>query len=210
MQGLTNRVRDGAHNQGAHNKAVTRIIAGRFGGRRLKVPDDGTRPTSDRVREAVFSMLDARLDFDGMRVLDLYAGSGALGIEALSRGAASAVFVDNRRRATTIVSANLAAVGASGVGRVVTSPVSGFLAATAPQRFDLVFSDPPYALDGIDVAADLTALVAGGWLAEGGALVLEHARRAEITWPTGWESVVERTYGDTVVVLARPAAKENR
>ena len=105
---------------------MTRIIAGRHGGRPLKVPDAGTRPTSDRVREAVFNILDARIDLEGAAILDLYAGSGALGLEALSRGASSAVFVDNRRRATAVVTANLRALGVAEVGRVITAPVSAF------------------------------------------------------------------------------------
>lgn len=167
------------------------------------MPDDGTRPTSDRVREAVFNILDARLDLDGARVLDLYCGSGALGIEALSRGASAATFVDNRRKATSVVTANLAAVGAAGVGRVVTSPVSSFLAATPGERFDVVFSDPPYAVAGDLVVADLAALESG-WLAADGVLVVERARRGDLHWPDGWTILTSKTYGDTVVEVARP------
>ncbi|MGC4932551.1 16S rRNA (guanine(966)-N(2))-methyltransferase RsmD [Gordonia sp. DT30] len=183
---------------------MTRIIAGRFGGRRLTVPDEGTRPTSDRVRESVFSMLDARIDLTSTHVLDLYAGSGALGLEALSRGASSAVFVDSRGRAARTISANLTAVGAAASGRVITSPVSAFLAGAAPGRFDVVFSDPPYALADDEVAADLSALATGGWLTDDGLVVLERGRRAVLSWPPGWELVVDKSYGDTTVKVARP------
>ncbi|OZC30150.1 16S rRNA (guanine(966)-N(2))-methyltransferase RsmD [Gordonia polyisoprenivorans] len=199
---------------------MTRIIAGRHGGRPLKVPDAGTRPTSDRVREAVFNILDARIDLEGAAILDLYAGSGALGLEALSRGASSAVFVDNRRRATAVVTANLRALGVAEVGRVITAPVSAFLAAGAPSRvdvphhedvtgrFDVIFSDPPYALTDDEVHGDLAALGAGGWLADGGLLVLERGRRATTRWPVGWEVVTDKSYGDTTVQVARVTGGE--
>ena len=93
---------------------MTRIVAGAAGGRRLAVPPRGTRPTTDRVREALFNVLAARLDFDGMQVLDLYAGSGALGLEALSRGATAVVFVENDRRAAEVLSRNIESVGLAG------------------------------------------------------------------------------------------------
>ncbi|MGX7694478.1 16S rRNA (guanine(966)-N(2))-methyltransferase RsmD [Gordonia polyisoprenivorans] len=199
---------------------MTRIIAGRHGGRPLKVPDAGTRPTSDRVREAVFNILDARIDLEGAAILDLYAGSGALGLEALSRGASSAVFVDNRRRATAVVTGNLRTLGVAEVGRVVTAPVSAFLAAGAPARvdvphhegvtgrFDVIFSDPPYALTDDEVHGDLVALGAGGWVADGGLLVLERGRRATTRWPAGWELVTDKSYGDTTVQVARASDGE--
>ncbi|QUD80867.1 16S rRNA (guanine(966)-N(2))-methyltransferase RsmD [Gordonia polyisoprenivorans] len=197
---------------------MTRIIAGRHGGRPLKVPDAGTRPTSDRVREAVFNILDARIDLEGAAILDLYAGSGALGLEALSRGASSAVFVDNRRRSTAVVTANLRALGVAEVGRVITAPVSAFLAGPARAevparvgvtgRFDVIFSDPPYALTDDEVHGDLAALGAGGWLADGGLLVLERGRRATTRWPVGWEVVTDKSYGDTTVQVARVTGGE--
>lgn len=184
---------------------MTRIIAGEHGGRRLRVPDAGTRPTSDRVRESLFNVLTARTDLTGDRVLDLYAGSGALGLEALSRGAASATFVDNRRQATRVVTGNLRDLGLVGRGRVVTGAVSAFL-ATAPssdERIDLVFSDPPYALGAPEVDDDLRRLAAG-WLAPDALVVVERGVRGDaVTWPDVYEQVLSRTYGDTRVDVGR-------
>ncbi|GAC69025.1 16S rRNA (guanine(966)-N(2))-methyltransferase RsmD [Gordonia soli] len=182
---------------------MTRIIAGRHGGRRLAVPDDGTRPTSDRVREAVFNILESRIDLDGARVLDLYAGSGALGIEALSRGAASAALVDARRRATAVIAKNLATVGAQDVGSVVTRRVADHLAGDA-QIFDVVFVDPPYDLDGQVLAAELE-VVAGRWLGADGIVVVERsARTPAVAVPGDLAVLVEKVYGDTrVTVLGR-------
>ncbi|MGW5521628.1 16S rRNA (guanine(966)-N(2))-methyltransferase RsmD [Gordonia sp. NPDC003950] len=177
---------------------MTRIIAGRFGGRRLKVPDDGTRPTSDRVREALFSMLAARIDLDGAHVLDLYAGSGALAVEALSRGAASATCVDARRRATGVITANVTALGLGADVQVVTSSVSTFLAGAPSAPFDLVFSDPPYAIDPAEIAEDLARL-GDRWVSSDALIVLERARRTSVTWPDHLEVIVTKNYGDTAV-----------
>lgn len=184
---------------------MTRIIAGALGGRRLTVPDDGTRPTSDRVREALFSALAARIDFDDARVLDLYAGSGALAIEALSRGAASAVLVDSRKRATSVIAANLRSLDLSGRSDVVTSSVGSYLAASRAGRpFDLVFSDPPYALDTADVEADLERLSSDGWLADDALVVVERdARSSPPTWPEEFDLIVEKVYGETRVEIGR-------
>jgi 16S rRNA (guanine966-N2)-methyltransferase len=177
---------------------VTRIIAGRFGGRRLKVPDDGTRPTSDRVREALFSMLAARIDLDGAHVLDLYAGSGALGIEALSRGAATATFVDARRKASGVITANVAALGLAPDAQVVTSSVSTFLAGSPSQPFDLVFSDPPYAIDPAEIEDDLARL-GERWVSADALIILERARRTSVSWPEDLEVILTKMYGDTAV-----------
>ncbi|GAC49787.1 16S rRNA (guanine(966)-N(2))-methyltransferase RsmD [Gordonia aichiensis] len=187
---------------------MTRIIAGEFGGRRLKVPDDGTRPTSDRVREAVFSVLGARIEFDDARVLDLYAGSGALAIEAVSRGAASAVLVDSRSRATSVVAANLRSLGIAGRTRVVTAPVASFLSEAGARDaesagFDLVFSDPPYALETDEVEADLRRL-ASAWLADDAVVVVERdVRSTPPTWPEVFDVIVEKVYGETRVQVGR-------
>src|SRR6202034_3343426 len=126
---------------------MTRIIGGVAGGRRIAVPPRGTRPTTDRVRESLFSIVTARLDLAGRRVLDLFAGSGSLGLEALSRGAASATFVDTARTATNSIQKNLRTFGFETRGRLVSRDVMAALAGlgAAHERFDLVFVDPPYA-----------------------------------------------------------------
>ncbi|MFZ2510293.1 MAG: 16S rRNA (guanine(966)-N(2))-methyltransferase RsmD [Gordonia sp. (in: high G+C Gram-positive bacteria)] len=122
---------------------MPRIIAGEFRGRRLAAPADSTRPTSDRVREAIASMLGARMDLTGSSVLDLYAGTGALALEALSRGAASAVLVESDRKAAAVARENIAVCGAGATARVVNRTVVSFLSGPGP-RYDLVFLDPPY------------------------------------------------------------------
>src|SRR5205807_2939069 len=135
--------RGGALRPRARPDPCVRVVAGAFKGRRLQAPAGGrTRPTSDRVREALFSILG---DVSDARVLDLYAGSGALGIEALSRGAAGATFVDSDREAVVAIRANLALTGTDDRASVVRSPVGSFLAAGRHGPFDLVFLDPPYA-----------------------------------------------------------------
>ena len=185
------------------------MIAGEAKGRRLTgIRSSAIRPTSDRVREALFSALGAAVP--GARVLDLYAGSGALGIEALSRGAAGAVFVDSDRQAVGAIHANLALTGTEDRASVVRSPVSGFLAAgRAAGRqdlFDLVFLDPPYA-QGPPVK-DLEALVAGGFLDAGAWVVLE-TRGPDLPAPVeGLEVVSRRRYGDTTLVFLRPSGAE--
>lgn len=179
---------------------MTRIIAGEFRGRRLSVPADTTRPTSDRVREAVFSMLGSRMDLSDVRVLDLYAGTGALGIEAVSRGAASAVLVESDRRAAGVLRDNIAVCGAGTRVRIVNRSVESFVAAPSAE-FDLIFLDPPYEVP----TATVDAVIAGcaGMLAEGGWVVVERGRRGDdITWPAGLDEVATKKYGDSVVLLA--------
>ncbi|WP_026343521.1 16S rRNA (guanine(966)-N(2))-methyltransferase RsmD [Nocardia sp. BMG111209] len=181
---------------------MTRIVAGAVGGRRLRVPPAGTRPTSDRVREALFSVLNARMDFDGMRVLDLYAGSGALGLEALSRGAAHALLVESDRKAAAVVRGNIADLGLPGA-ELRLGPVGSVLATAPATGYDLVFSDPPYALSGDDVTADLTALAGHGWLNPGALIVVERATRSpETQWPTGYSAEKPRRYGETRIETA--------
>lgn len=187
---------------GLQNGRMTRIIAGRLGGRRLRVPGEGTRPTSDRVRESVFNMLAARCDVDGLWVLDLYAGSGALGLEAISRGAAGATFVDSGRRAAATIGANIKACGVSSVTTVHTRPVSAYLAGEPERRFGLVFSDPPYDLGADRVTDDLSRLTTR--LADDALVVLERsARSGGEVWPADYEVVVGKSYGDTRVEIAR-------
>lgn len=180
---------------------MTRIISGSVGGRRLKVPASGTRPTSDRVREAVFSALAARLDFDGLRILDLYAGSGALALEALSRGAELAVLVESDAKASRIIRDNIAQLGIG--GQLRTATVGSVLATKPEQPFDVVFSDPPYAVSDAAVSADLAALLVNGWVEGGTFIVLERSARSPKTvWPNGIELLKSTDYGETRVELA--------
>jgi len=178
---------------------VTRIVAGTAGGRQIAVPPAGTRPTSDRVREAVFSALEARIDLDGARVLDLYAGSGALGLEALSRGAAHARFVEFDRRAAAVLRRNIADLALPGA-EITVAPVETVLAERPQLPSDVTLLDPPYALDDAALARVLATLVDGGWLAPGALLVVERSARSAVpTWPAGVVAIAERRYGDTRV-----------
>ncbi len=182
---------------------MTRIIAGAVGGRRLRVPPSGVRPTGDRAREGLFNSLGALLDLDGARVLDLYAGSGALGLEALSRGAAEALFVESGPRVLPVLRANLAAVGLPG-GRVVAGSVPTVVAGPAPGRFDLVLADPPYAVPAEEVLGVLRALAGGGWLAPEAVLVVERSSREEPwEWPTPLTGLRDRRYGEAVLRYGR-------
>ncbi|WP_432496497.1 16S rRNA (guanine(966)-N(2))-methyltransferase RsmD [Kineococcus gypseus] len=184
---------------------MTRIVAGAAGGRRLAVPPGGTtRPTSDRVREALFSALEAAGAVDGARVLDLYAGSGALGLEAASRGAREVVLVEAARAAARTARANAAALGLPGV-RVEHERVERFLAGAGAGTgggWDLVLLDPPYAVDEDALAAVLAAV--DPLLAEGADVVVERsARSPEPRWPAGWPPARLRRYGETGVWTVR-------
>lgn len=180
---------------------MTRIVAGLAGGRRLAVPRRGTRPTADRVREALFSAVESAVDLDGARVLDLYAGSGALGLEALSRGAATALFVESDRSASTVLADNLRTVGLGGTAR--RAKVAAVLAERPDAPYDLVLADPPYA-EPID--ADLRALVAGGWVAPSGLVIVERdVRTGPPDWPQPLAAMRVRRYGDTELHWAKHA-----
>ncbi|WP_346619686.1 16S rRNA (guanine(966)-N(2))-methyltransferase RsmD [Blastococcus montanus] len=182
---------------------MTRVISGLARGRRLAVPPAGVRPTGDKARGALFNSLGSLVDLDGAAVLDLYAGSGALGLEALSRGAASVVFVESGPRVLPVLRANLAAVGLPG-GRVIAGSVPAVLAGAPPAAFDVVLADPPY-----DVAADevqdvLRTLVTGGWLLPGGVVVVERSSREQPwEWPTPLEGLRDRRYGEAVLRYGR-------
>jgi 16S rRNA (guanine(966)-N(2))-methyltransferase RsmD len=165
------------------------------------VPRTGTRPTTDRVRESLFNVLVSRIDFGGASVLDLYAGSGALGLEALSRGATSAVFVESDQRAAAVVAKNIASMGVA--ADVRRAPVATVLAGGANRPVDLVFADPPYEVPAAEIEAMLTALVDGGWVREGTVVVVERGTSGpEIGWPDGWAPWPSRRYGDTRIELA--------
>ena len=190
---------------------MTRIISGTAGGRRLRTPPgSSTRPTSDRVREALFSRLEHRGLLDGTRVLDLYAGSGALGLEAASRGAAQVVLVESQRGAAAAIRANIAVVGHPAV-RLVVDTVERALLAGPPDGIpsDLVILDPPYDLSEDALAAVLTALVERGWLGPESFVVVERSTRSpQPRWPSGLELSGEKRYGETAMWFAEPTADD--
>ena len=166
------------------------------------MPPRGTRPTTDRVRESLFNVLTARMDLHGAFVLDLYAGSGALGLEALSRGAASAVFVESDQRAAAVITQNISTLGVTGA-TVRRGTVATALAAGAENPVDLVFADPPYDVGESDVNDVLTALTERGWTAAGSIVVVERgATGPEARWPDCWEPWPTRRYGDTRLEMA--------
>ncbi len=183
-----------------------RVIAGSARGRRLDVPaGDDVRPTKDRVREAVFSALDARGAVTDASVLDLYAGTGALAIEALSRGAARAVLVERSRVAAATARRNLDATGFANVARVETRDVSTFLSARPPEApFGLVLCDPPYDIDDEQLASVLDRLAGSGWLTDDVVVVVERAPRASTVTPSGLRVGWERRFGDTLVWFFHP------
>ncbi|GLI28631.1 methyltransferase [Agromyces rhizosphaerae] len=183
---------------------MTRIVAGFAGSLTLAVPRSGTRPTSDRVREAIFSALESRDALDDARVLDLYAGSGALGLEAASRGAAAVVLVERNRQAASVCRRNADALLRAAHDRrppridVVTRAVRSHLEHDGAGGYDLVFSDPPYELGEADLAADLEALVP--LLAADATVVVERsARSPEPRWPDGIAPARRKDYGETTV-----------
>ena len=176
---------------------MTRIIGGVAGGRRIAVPPRGTRPTTDRVRESLFNIVTARRDLTGLPVLDLYAGSGALGLEALSRGAASALFVESDARAAAVIARNIDALGLSGA-TLRRGAVARVLAAGTASPVGLVLADPPYDVGDAEVNAVLSALTTHGWVREGTVAAIERAATGGVlTWPAGWSVWPRRVYGDT-------------
>jgi 16S rRNA (guanine(966)-N(2))-methyltransferase RsmD len=180
---------------------VTRIVAGTRGGRRLAAPaGEGTRPTSDRVREALFSTLETLTDIDGCRFADLYAGSGAVGLEAASRGAAHVLLVEAQARAARTVRENITALGLGQVCRLVTARVSTVLADPAGEAYDVIFADPPYALPDQELEQAVAAGVGNGWLGPDGVLVLERSTRSGE--PAAIEGVTaerSRRYGESTL-----------
>lgn len=186
--------------------AVTRIIAGAAGSLTLEVPAQGTRPTSDRVRESVFGALEAADAVTGARVLDLYAGSGALGLEALSRGAVHVDLVERAPRAAAVIERNLRrverAVGDGGLGRVHRTSADAYLSG-AREPYDLVFVDPPYDVTEAELAATLALLVPA--LSASSLTLVERARRSpQPELPPGLRLERHRTYGDTAVWWLAP------
>ena len=182
-----------------------RMVGGAFRGRTLAAPEDASiRPTSDRVREAMFNMLAhgaAAIDLDGVHVLDLFAGTGALGLEALSRGAAQCLFVDDGAEARGLIRDNVEAFGLTGVTKVFRRDATALGEAGKYGPYQLVFADPPYG-KGLGERA-LASALAGGWLAPDATIVLEDRRDAAITLPAGLVLLDQRTWGETQAVFAR-------
>jgi 16S rRNA (guanine966-N2)-methyltransferase len=178
---------------------MTRVIAGQAGGRRLAVPAGrDTRPTSDRAREGLFgTIISMAGPLTGARVLDLYAGSGAVGLEALSRGAAHVLLVESSARASRVIAQNVAALGLPGA-EVVTDRVERVLArGPAGARYGIVFADPPYAVPDVEVTRMLTDLTIRDWLAPRSLVIVERATRSgPVTWPDGIEPDHDRRYGE--------------
>lgn len=188
---------------------MTRIIGGVAGGRRLRTPPgDATRPTSDRVREALFSALESRLGtLAGIRFLDVYAGSGAVGLEASSRGAEAVVLVEHTASVAALIRANAAALGLDGV-RVIhaaADKLAGRVDSGGP--FDVAFLDPPYDV-GVDAVGEvITTLAQADWFAPDALVVVERARRGEDwRWPAGFAGVREKKYGDTMLWYGHASA----
>jgi 16S rRNA (guanine966-N2)-methyltransferase len=197
---------------------VPRVIAGAAGGRRLAVPGGrDTRPTSDRAREGLFATVSSIVgSLDGARVLDLYAGSGAVGLEALSRGAGHVLLVESAARAVQVIQANIASIGLPGA-EVVADRVERVLARGPSQaggRYDIVFADPPYALPDEDVSRMLSLLAGGddppaaprdggpdrGWLVPGALVIVERATRSgPVRWPEGFMPDRARRYGEATL-----------
>jgi 16S rRNA (guanine966-N2)-methyltransferase len=186
---------------------MARVIAGEAGGRRLAVPDGrNTRPTSDRAREGLFATIVSLTgSLDGARVLDLYAGSGAVGLEALSRGAEHVLLVESGPRAARVIRDNIEAIGLAGA-EVVTDRVERVLARgpASAEKYDVVFADPPYALAGDEVSAMLLTLSDHGWLAPGALVIVERATRSgPVSWPAGLRPDRARRYGEATFWYAR-------
>jgi 16S rRNA (guanine966-N2)-methyltransferase len=184
---------------------VTRIVAGRYRGRRLDTPPGSdTRPTSDRVREALFNTLESVTELTGARFADLYAGSGAVGLEAASRGASCVLLVEADPRACRVARRNIEALAAAQTVRLAATRVERLLAAPPDRPYDVVFADPPYAAPDEEVAAVLVALVRHGWLNSGAVVAVERSSRgAPPPWPGGLMDPRERRYGETTLWYAR-------
>ncbi|MFC4111421.1 16S rRNA (guanine(966)-N(2))-methyltransferase RsmD [Nonomuraea zeae] len=185
---------------------MTRIIAGSAGGRRLAVPPGrGTRPTSDRAREGIFLTLDSLYGLRDARVLDLYAGSGAVGLEALSRGAAEAVLVESDPKAVRTIKENVRSLGLPGAV-VVADKVDRVLAKTPDQPYDIVFADPPYAVSDDEVLRNLASLRDNGWLTDEALVAFERESRGKaLMWPEGYVEERVRRYGEASVWYGRAA-----
>jgi 16S rRNA (guanine966-N2)-methyltransferase len=188
-----------------------RIVAGKFRGASIEAPKGvATRPTSDRVRQALFNVLQhgaPEFDFEGARVLDLFAGSGALGLEALSRGARYAVFIEENAAARAAIRRNVEALGLTGVTKIWRRDATRLGEAGTLQPFQLIFCDPPYG-KGLGERA-LGEAVDRGWARQGAVAVLEERADVDIAWPAGFHEIDRRRYGDTQTAIARIGNKSD-
>lgn len=191
---------------------MSRIIAGSHRGRRISMPaTDKTRPTTDRVREALFSAITSWVgtsarppeeSLSGLSFCDLYAGSGAVGLEAASRGAAPVLLVEADKRTAGTTSGNVATLGLQ--ARVLTMKVEPLTRQPAESPFDVVFADPPYDLSAEAVESVLVALLEQGWVAADGLVVVERSRRSpDLRWPGGFEDTWSRRYGETTLIFGQ-------
>ncbi|MFE1250008.1 16S rRNA (guanine(966)-N(2))-methyltransferase RsmD [Streptomyces sp. NPDC058735] len=198
--------RKAAHHQGPK---MTRVIAGTAGGRRLAVPPgNGTRPTSDRAREGLFSTWQSLLGgpLDGERVLDLYAGSGAVGLEALSRGASHTLLVETDARAARVIRENVKSLGLPGA-EVRAGKAEQIIQSAPAAPYDLAFLDPPYRVTDHDLREILLTLRSEGWLAEEALVTVERSTRGgEFRWPEGFEPLRSRRYGEGTFWYGRAAS----
>jgi 16S rRNA (guanine966-N2)-methyltransferase len=188
---------------------MTRIIGGSAGGRRIQAPRGvSTRPTSDRVREALFSSVEAWCgSLHGLRFLDLYAGSGAVGFEAWSRGAGVVTLVEQDRRTAALIAENARTLGFT-KAHVVTGSVAGTLQRAPSAPYDIAFLDPPYPHPEEQVAADLLALADQGWLVPGALVVVERSSRSpEPAWSAGYTDRRSKRYGETVLWYGHAASR---
>ncbi len=181
-----------------------RIIAGRFKGKAIEAPKGlTTRPTSDRVRESLFNVLEhgaPQIDFEGSRVLDLFAGSGALGLEALSRGARYCLFIEDDADARAAIRRNVEALSLTGVTKIWRRDATMLGPAGPVSPFDLIFCDPPYD-KGLGMQA-LAAALEGGWVSANAIAVLEARAGSAAEWPTPFAEIDRRRYGDTEIAMA--------
>lgn len=182
-----------------------RVVGGRLRGRPLASPaHEGTRPTSDRVRESLFNILAHGIDdfdIEGARVIDLFAGTGALGIEAVSRGASFCLFVETGAEARALIRRNVETFGLTGVTRIFRRDATDLGPAAQMGQFGLAFLDPPYGRGSGEKA--LASLAAGGWLRPGAVVVLEERDGTAVALPSGFSEIDRRAYGDTMLIIAR-------
>lgn len=175
-----------------------RIVGGELRGRPVATPrGNAIRPTTDRTRESLFNMLASRLDLEGVRVLDLFAGTGALGLEALSRGASFVLFVDNSAEARGLIRDNIEALGVSARARLFRRDAASLGQCGTMAPFDLAFADPPYGKGLAERAAH--ELAAGGWLKPGAMLIVEEAHQSAPSALDGFELAEQRRFGETVI-----------